>query len=101
VYIDGIIIFGKNKEEHDQNVVSVLQLLKENSVRINFEKSLFRKEEIKLLGYIIDSQGIRPDTKYLTNEIFSKEIMTKKRRSKTVRKFELVQTIHKKYESQM
>ena len=44
VYLDDILIFTKTKEEHEQAVQRVLQVLKENKLFLHLEKCKFCKE---------------------------------------------------------
>lgn len=50
VYIDDIIVFGKDEEEHDNNLNAVLERLDEFNVRINTAKCEFRKTSIDFLA---------------------------------------------------
>jgi hypothetical protein len=60
-YLDDIIIFSRNEEEHRRDLWSVFALLKKSNIILNKKKCKFFKEEIKILGNII-SQGYRkPD----------------------------------------
>ncbi|MEG0619337.1 MAG: reverse transcriptase domain-containing protein [Bacilli bacterium] len=62
VFLDDILIHSKNISEHFEHLKTVLTILKENNVSINFEKSKFATEEVRYLGHIIDKNGIMPDT---------------------------------------
>jgi len=59
-YLDDILVYGKNMEEHDQRLNETLLRLKSNRVTINEEKSLYRKEEIVFLGRLINKTGVHP-----------------------------------------
>ena len=61
VYLDDIICFGKDKESHDKNLITVLERLKEVGFKVNIEKCKFRQKNIKCLGHDIGCDGIRPD----------------------------------------
>lgn len=64
VYIDDIIIFGgQNEKEHLANVSRIFSKLEKSNLRINLDKTEFLKKETEFLGYIITSQGIKPDSK--------------------------------------
>ena len=60
VYLDDIIILGKNFEDHVNNLNQVLCRLQEAKLKIKMEKCEFFKEEIPYLGHIISSRGMRP-----------------------------------------
>ncbi len=62
VYLDDILIFSKNIEEHERDVKMVLQILRENKLYASSEKSEFFKNEIKFLGHkILQGGSIAPD----------------------------------------
>lgn len=60
VYLDDIIVYGPNKEEHDRRLRLVLNRLDYYKVRLNVEKCEFRKSSLIFLGYIITPEGILP-----------------------------------------
>lgn len=61
VYLDDILIFSKNKEEHVKHINEVLRTLNKNWFAIYKEKSNFLKNVIKYLGCKINEFGISPD----------------------------------------
>ena len=64
-FIDDILIYGENEEEHQQRVKFTLGLLKENNVLLNKEKCIFKVKEIKFLGHILSPKGVKPLDNYL------------------------------------
>ena len=58
VYIDDIIIFGKDQEEHARNLKTVLQRLKEFNIIVKPGKCLFGSNKVKYLGHQVDASGI-------------------------------------------
>lgn len=60
IYVDDILVFGRSKEEHDQNLEWVLRKCLENNVKIKHEKCHFAKKEVQYLGFLISGTGIRP-----------------------------------------
>lgn len=60
-YLDDIIIFSKSFEDHLQHIKTVLTRLQQAGLKINKEKSIFCKKELKYLGHIVGNGGIRTD----------------------------------------
>ena len=61
VYIDDIIIFAKNKKDHDQAVAEVIKRLNEANMKINRTKCKFGRSEVNFLGFILSHAGIAVD----------------------------------------
>jgi len=61
VYLDDILIFTKMKEEHEQVVRRVLQVLKENKLFLRLEKYEFCKQRIEYLGLVISENEVSMD----------------------------------------
>lgn len=62
VYLDDILIFNKNKEEHLEHVRKVLQRLKEENLLINLKNCTFMEDELLHLGFVISKEGLRMDS---------------------------------------
>ena len=58
---DDIIVFGKDKSEHDKNLHGVLGRLQERGLTLNSEKCMFSVPEITFFGFDISARGIRPN----------------------------------------
>jgi hypothetical protein len=61
VFIDDILIFYKNKEEHNKHLCMVLQKLRENQLYAKLNKCEFWLKEVSFLGHIISEGGISID----------------------------------------
>jgi hypothetical protein len=61
VFIDNILIFSKNEEEHDEHLRLVLQKLRENQLYAKLSKCKFWLKEVSFLGHIISEGGISVD----------------------------------------
>jgi hypothetical protein len=61
VFIDDILIFSKNEEEHDEHLRLVLQKLRENQLYAKLNKCEFWLKEVSFLGHIISEGGISVD----------------------------------------
>ena len=60
-HVDDILVTGKNKEEHDSRLHTVLKKLEVAGVTLNKEKCKFSCTKIVFLGHVIDASGISPD----------------------------------------
>ncbi len=59
-YLDDIIVFGRNEDEHEANLRRVLDKLREAGLTLKKDKCKIRLKEIKFLGFLIGEQGVRP-----------------------------------------
>ena len=63
-YLDDILIFSKNPEEHTDHLKIVLTKLSDLGLKVNESKCEFNKESLEFLGYNINEHGIRaPDSR--------------------------------------
>lgn len=61
VYLDDCIIIGKTLENHNKNLISVLERFREVNLKLNPIKCEFLRTEIVYLGHKITADGIYPD----------------------------------------
>nr|GFA53806.1 putative reverse transcriptase domain-containing protein [Tanacetum cinerariifolium] len=66
IFIDDILIYSKDKEEHKEYLKTILELLKREQLYIKFSKCDFWLESIQFLGHVIDSEGVHVDTAKIT-----------------------------------
>ncbi|GKB49507.1 putative reverse transcriptase domain-containing protein [Tanacetum coccineum] len=62
VFIDDILIYSRNKEEHADHLRIILELLRKEKLYAKFSKCDFWISIVQFLRYIIDSQGIHIDS---------------------------------------
>ena len=61
IYLDDIMIWGKDEKEHNERVNKVLQRAKEWNVTFNLRKCIFGASEVKYVGHIFSKDGIKMD----------------------------------------
>nr|GFB98635.1 putative reverse transcriptase domain-containing protein [Tanacetum cinerariifolium] len=61
VFIDDILIYSKNRKEHEGHLKMILKLLKEEELYAKFSKCEFWLSKVQFLGHVIDSEGIHVD----------------------------------------
>jgi len=60
--LDDILIYSNTLEEHKKQVYKVLKALSDAGLHLKPEKCHFHKQEVKYLGFIIRTNGVRMDT---------------------------------------
>ena len=60
VYVDDVLIFSPNPQDHQQHVRQVLNLMEKNGLVARMDKCLFGTDEIDFLGHHVTPQGISP-----------------------------------------
>lgn len=73
VYLDDILIYGKNQEEHDKRLEQVFTRIHKAGLKINPEKCEFHKKELLFLGHTVNEWGIQTNKKKI-EEIENAEI---------------------------
>ncbi|GJX60028.1 putative reverse transcriptase domain-containing protein [Tanacetum coccineum] len=61
VFIDDILIYSKDKKEHEEHLKAILELLKKEKLYAKFSKCEFWIPKVHFLGHVIDSRGIHVD----------------------------------------
>ncbi len=60
VYLDDILIFSSNNEEHREHVRQVLDRIGGARLTLKLSKCRFGLERVELLGYTVSGEGIEP-----------------------------------------
>jgi hypothetical protein len=58
VFVDNILVYSKNREEHEEHLKMVLQVLREHQLYAKFSKCDFFKKEIQYIGHVISVEGV-------------------------------------------
>ena len=59
IYIDDILIYSKNFEDHKKKVDLVLNKLRQHGLKIRLKKCQFLRQEVKYLGHVVSSEGVK------------------------------------------
>jgi hypothetical protein len=58
VFIDDMLIYSKEKEEHAKHLRIALQILREHQLYAKFSKCEFWLDQVEFLGHVISKEGI-------------------------------------------
>ncbi|GJX31557.1 putative reverse transcriptase domain-containing protein [Tanacetum coccineum] len=61
VFIDDILIYSRNEEDHANHLRIILELLRKEKLYAKFSKCDFWIHMVQFLGHLIDSQGLHVD----------------------------------------
>nr|GEZ48859.1 putative reverse transcriptase domain-containing protein [Tanacetum cinerariifolium] len=61
VFVDDILIYSKNKEDHEEHLKTILELLKNEKLYAKFSKCDLWLKSVQFLGHVIDSEGVHVD----------------------------------------
>jgi hypothetical protein len=61
VFVDSILVYTKNREEYQEHLKMVLQVLREHQLYAKFIKCDLYKREIKYLGHVISTEAVAVD----------------------------------------
>ena len=61
MFIDDILVYSKDEEEHKEHLRLVLEKLREHQLYAKFSKCEFWLKEIGFLGHVISAEGIAVD----------------------------------------
>ncbi|GKF63707.1 putative reverse transcriptase domain-containing protein [Tanacetum coccineum] len=61
VFIDDILVYSKDEEEHEKHLKIILELLKKERLYAKFSKCDFWLDSVQFLGHMIDRNGVHVD----------------------------------------
>jgi hypothetical protein len=63
VFIDDILVYSQNAQEHEEHLRKVLQRMRDCKLYAKFSKCEFWISEVLFLGHIINQEGLAVDPK--------------------------------------
>ena len=60
---DMIIIYDRDDQEHEGNLLNFLEVCRKNNLTLNSEKMQFRLPKVSFLGHTWSDKGLSPDPK--------------------------------------
>ncbi len=58
-YIDDVLVYGKTKQEHDHNLIQVLQALHSKNIRLQLSKCFFWQVYVPFLGHVLSGKELK------------------------------------------
>ena len=58
VFIDDVLIYSRNQEEHQEHLRVALQTIKEHQLYTKFSKCEFWQSKVHFLGHVVSVKGI-------------------------------------------
>ena len=63
VFIDDILVYSRDKSEHEQHLRTVLQTMRDQQLYAKFSKCEFWLDQVVFLGHVVSADGIKVDPK--------------------------------------
>ncbi|XP_049524094.1 uncharacterized protein LOC125945830 [Dermacentor silvarum] len=58
VVMDDILVWGKSREEHDNNLAALLARCREHNLKLNKKKCHFLQPQVRYMGHILTQEGL-------------------------------------------
>lgn len=58
-YIDDIIIYAKDVEEHDKRLANVMKRINDYNILLNTDKCIYKVSELEFLGHHLSKEGVK------------------------------------------
>jgi len=68
-YLDNILIYSENEEQHIKHVKQILEALTKAGLQVKPQKCEFHTNNVEYLGFIITTEGLRMDPVKITTII--------------------------------
>ena len=69
IYIDDVIVFGKDFDQHMQRLEEVLDRIKKAGLKLKASKSYLLQKEVIFLGHVVSGEGIKPSPTNVTKVV--------------------------------
>ena len=83
---DDVVVYGRDNTEHDNNLLRLMQVAKEEGLVFNSKKCVIKTSEIVFFGSVYGKDGIKPDPSKI--EDTQDAYPTRQGRSATVHRFD-------------
>ncbi|MCG8032791.1 MAG: retroviral-like aspartic protease family protein, partial [Candidatus Thiodiazotropha taylori] len=93
IYIDDIIVFGKDIDQHMKRVEQVLHRIRQAGLKLKPEKSHLLQTEVTFLGHVVSSEGVKPCPTNITKIID----WPKPKNAKQIRQFVAMGSYYRRY----
>ncbi len=57
-FVDDVVIFSKNTEEHAVHLENIFRILKDNGLKLRIKKCSFMQPSVEVLRHIVDKNGV-------------------------------------------
>ena len=93
IYIDDIIVFGANFDQHVQGVEEVLDRIRQAGLKLKAAKINLLQKEVVSLGHVVSREGIKPCPTNITKIVDWPRPKT----AKQIRQFVAMGSIYRRY----
>ena len=69
VFFDDILVYSRTMEDHLRHVREVLEILRENELKVKMSKCLWAEPRVEYLGHIISAAGVEADPGKITSMV--------------------------------
>ena len=61
IYFDDLVVYGKDQQEHDDNLRKLLMRARDHNVKFNKDKIQLNQSAVRYLGHIVSAEGLKAD----------------------------------------
>ena len=58
IYVDDILVYSRTKEEHNEHLRQVLDILRQNKLYGKISKCAFYQKLVEFLGFVVSAEGV-------------------------------------------